>query len=99
MRNVIIGVLLVIFLSVTSYAQYKEPKLRNNLDIYKKDRDSKKIDNPTREECKYLKQKAVTLVKEAYSISTGNENETSNREMELIKDAHYFSVNWSAICD
>ena len=60
---------------------------------------SKKIDNPTREECKYLKQKAVILVKEAYSISTGNENGTPNREMELIKEAHYFSINWSAICD
>ena len=99
MRNIIISVFLILLLSASSYAQYKEPKLRNNLDIYKKDRDSKKIDNPTREECKYLKQKAVTLVKEAYSISTGNESGTPNREMELIKDAHYFSVNWSAICD
>ena len=99
MRNIIISVFLTLLLSVASYAQYKEPKLRNNLNIYKKDRDSKKIDSPSREECRYLKQKAVTLVKEAYSISSGNENETSNREMELIKDAHYFSVNWSAICD
>ena len=99
MRKIIISFFLIILLTVSGYGQYKEPKLRNNLNIYKKDRDSKKIDNPTREECKYLKQKAVTLVKEAYSISTGNENGTSNREMELIKDAHYFSVNWSAICD
>ena len=99
MRNIIISVFLILLLSASSYAQYKEPKLRNNLNIYKKDRDSKKIDNPTREECKYLKQKAVTLVKEAYSISAGNESGTPNREMELIKDAHYFSVNWSAICD
>lgn len=99
MRKIIISFFLIILLTVSGYGQYKEPKLRNNLNIYKKDRDSKKIDNPTREECKYLKQKAVTLVKEAYSIGSGNENETSNREIELIKDAHYFSVNWSAICD
>ena len=97
MRKIIISFFLIILLTVSGYGQYKEPKLRNNLNIYKKDRDSKKIENPTREECRYLKQKAVNLVKEAYSIST--ENETSNREMELIKDAHYFSVNWSAICD
>ena len=43
MKNVIIGILLAILLSVTSYAQYKEPKLRNNLNIYKKERESKKI--------------------------------------------------------
>ncbi len=89
MRKIIISFFLIILLTVSGYGQYKEPKLRNNLNIYKKDR----------EECKYLKQKAVTLVKEAYSISAGNESGTSNREMELIKDAHYFSVNWSAICD
>ena len=99
MRKIIISFFLVLLLTVSGYGQYKEPKLRNNLNIYKKDRDSNNIANPSREECKYLKQKAVTLVKEAYSISSANENETSNREMELIKDAHYFSVNWSAICD
>ena len=99
MSKIIISFFLILLLTVSGYGQYKEPKLRNNLNIYKKDRGSKKIDNPTKEECKYLKQKAVTLVKEAYSISTGNESETFNREMELIKDAHYFSVNWSTICD
>ena len=99
MSKIIISFFLILLLTVSGYGQYKEPKLRNNLNIYKKDRGSKKIDNPTKEECKYLKQKAFTLVKEAYSISTGNESETFNREMELIKDAHYFSVNWSAICD
>ena len=99
MSKIIISFFLILLLTVSGYGQYKEPKLRNNLNIYKKDRGSKKIDNPTKEECKYLKQKAVTLVKEAYSISTGNESETFNREMELIKDAHYFSVNGSSICD
>ena len=38
MRNIIISVFLTLLLSVASYAQYKEPKLRNNLNIYKKER-------------------------------------------------------------
>ena len=99
MRKIIISFFLVLLLTVSGYGQYKEPKFRNNLNIYKKNIDNKKIDNLSKKECKYLKQKAVTLVKKAYSISSGNENEIPNREMELIKDAHYFSVNWSAICD
>ena len=99
MKNVIIGVLLVILLSVTSYAQYKEPKLRNNLNIYKKESDSKKIAVTIKDECKYLKLNAINLVKEAYSVNINNNKITSDEEMNLIKDAHYFSVNWSSLCD
>tara|TARA_B100000700_G_C14252689_1_gene493321 strand:+ start:44 stop:343 length:300 start_codon:yes stop_codon:yes gene_type:complete len=99
MRKIIISFFLVLLLTISGYGQYKEPKLRNNLNIYKKDRENKNIDNVTKEECKYLKQKGVKLIKEAYSINSGNENESSSKEMELIKEAHYFSVNWSAICD
>ena len=99
MRKIIISFFLVLLLTISGYGQYKEPKLRNNLNIYKKDRDNKKIDSVTKEECKYLKQKVIKLIKEAYSINSGSENEKSTRELELIKEAHYFSVNWSAICD
>ena len=99
MRKITLSFFLVILLTISGYGQYKEPKLRNNLNIYKKDLKNKKIDNPTKEECKYLKQKAITLIKEAYLINIGNENEASNKEMKLIKEAHYFSVNWSAICN
>tara|TARA_Y100001958_G_C21237037_1_gene563726 strand:- start:1138 stop:1437 length:300 start_codon:yes stop_codon:yes gene_type:complete len=98
MRKITLSFFLVILLTISGYGQYKEPKLWNNLNIYKKDLKNKKIDNPTKEECKYLKQKAITLIKEAYLINIGNENEASNKEMKLIKEAHYFSVNWSAIC-
>ena len=99
MKNIIIGVLLVILLSVTSYAQYKEPKLRNNLNIYKKESESKKIAVTIKDECKYLKLNAINLVKEAYSVNINNNKITSDEEMNLIKVAHYFSVNWSSLCD
>ena len=99
MRNIIIGFLLVILLGVTSYAQYKEPKLRNNLNIYKKERESKKIAVTIKDECKYLKLNAINLVKEAYSVNINNNKITSDEEMNLIKVAHYFSVNWSSLCD
>ena len=55
MRNIIISVFLILLLSASSYAQYKEPKLRNNLNIYKKERESKKIALTIKDECKYLK--------------------------------------------
>ena len=99
MKNVIIGILLAILLSVTSYAQYKEPKLRNNLNIYKKERESKKIAVTIKDECKYLKLNAINLVKEAYSVNINNNKIVSDEEMKSIKDAHYFSVNWSSLCD
>ena len=78
MKNVIIGILLAILLSVTSYAQYKEPKLRNNLNIYKKERESKKIAVTIKDECKYLKLNAINLVKEAYSVNINNNKITSD---------------------
>ena len=90
MKNIIIGVLLVILLSVTSYAQYKEPKLRNNLNIYKKESDSKKIAVTIKDECKYLKLNAINLVKEAYSVNINNYKIVSDEEMKLLKDENYF---------
>ncbi|MFL2829243.1 MAG: hypothetical protein ACJZ8P_01045 [Alphaproteobacteria bacterium] len=98
MRNVIIIAFLTLLLSVPSYAQYKEPKLRNNLNIYKKERETKKIATSIKDECKYLKLNAISLVKEAYLLNKNN-NINSDEEMKLIKDAHYFSVNWSSLCD
>ena len=99
MRNIIISVFLILLLSASSYAQYKEPKLRNNLNIYKKERESKKIASTIKDECKYLKLNAINLVKEAYSLNISNNKIVSDEEMKLIKDAHYFSVNWSSLCD
>jgi hypothetical protein len=99
MRNIIISVFLILLLSASSYAQYKEPKLRNNLNIYKKERESKKIALTIKDECKYLKLNAINLVKEAYSLNISNNKIVSDEEMKLIKDAHYFSVNWSSLCD
>ena len=99
MRNIIISVFLTLLLSVTSYAQYKEPKLRNNLNIYKKERESKKIAISIKDESKYLELNAINLVKEAHSININNNKIVSDEEMKLIKDAHYFSVNWSSLCD
>ena len=99
MRNIIISVFLILLLSTSSYAQYKEPKLRNNLNIYKKERESKKIALTIKDECKYLKLNAINLVKEAYSLNISNNKIVSDEEMKLIKDAHYFSVNWSSLCD
>ena len=99
MRNIIISVFLILLLSASSYAQYKEPKLRNNLNIYKKERESKKIALTIKDECKYLKLSAMNLVKEAYSLNISNNKIVSDEEMKLIKDAHYFSVNWSSLCD
>ena len=55
MRNIIISVFLILLLSASSYAQYKEPKLRNNLNIYKKERESKKIALTIKDECKIFK--------------------------------------------
>ncbi len=98
MRNVIIIAFLTLLLSVPSYAQYKEPKLRNNLNIYKKERETKKIATLIKDECKYLKLSAISLVKESYLLNKNN-NIISDEEMKLIKDAHYFSVNWSSLCD
>ena len=72
MRNIIISVFLILLLSASSYAQYKEPKLRNNLNIYKKERESKKIALTIKDECKYLKLNAINLVKEAYSVNISN---------------------------
>ena len=99
MRNIIISVFLILLLSASSYAQYKEPKLRNNLNIYKKERESKKIALTIKDECKYLKLSAINLVKESYSLNISNNKIVSDEEMKLIKDAHYFSVNWSSLCD
>ena len=99
MRNIIISVFLILLLCASSYAQYKEPKLRNNLNIYKKERESKKIALTIKDECKYLKLNAINLVKEAYSLNISNNKIVSDEEMKLIKDAHYFSVNWSSLCD
>ena len=99
MRNIIISVFLILLLSASSYAQYKEPKLRNNLNIYKKERESKKIALTIKDECKYLKLNAINLVKEAYSVNISNNKIVSDEEIKLIKDAHYFSVNWSSLCD
>ena len=99
MRNIIIGVFLTLLLSVSSYAQYKEPKLRNNLNIYKKERESKKIAISIKDECKYLELNAINLIKEAYLLNINNKEIVSDKEMKLIKDAHYFSVNWSSFCD
>ena len=99
MRNIIISVFLILLLSASSYAQYKEPKLRNNLNIYKKERESKKIALTIKDECKYLKLNAINLVKEAYSLNISNNKIVSDEEVKLIKDAHYFSVNWSSLCD
>ena len=99
MRNIIISVFLILLLSASSYAQYKEPKLRNNLNIYKKERESKKIALTIKDECKYLKLSAINLVKEAYLLNISNNKIVSDEEMKLIKDAHYFSVNWSSLCD
>ena len=99
MRNIIISVFLILLLSASSYAQYKEPKLRNNLNIYKKERESKKIALTIKDECKYLKLNAINLVKEAYLLNISNNKIVSDEEMKLIKDAHYFSVNWSSLCD
>jgi len=99
MRNIIISVFLILLLSASSYAQYKEPKLRNNLNIYKKERESKKIALTIKDECKYLKLNAINLVKEAYSVNISNNKIVSDEEVKLIKDAHYFSVNWSSLCD
>ena len=98
MRNFIMIIFLILSLSVSSYAQYKEPKLRNNLNIYKKERETKKIATSIKDECKYLKLNAISLVKEAYLLNKNN-NINSDEEMKLIKDAHYFSVNWSSLCD
>ena len=98
-RNIIISVFLILLLSASSYAQYKEPKLRNNLNIYKKERESKKIALTIKDECKYLKLSTINLVKEAYSLNISNNKIVSDEEMKLIKDAHYFSVNWSSLCD
>ena len=99
MRNIIISVFLILLLSIPSYAQYKEPKLRNNLNIYKKERESKKIPVTIKDECKYLKLNAINLIKEAYLVNSNNNKIISDEEMKLIKDAHYFSVNWSSLCD
>ena len=99
MRKIIISFFLIILLTVSGYGQYKEPKLRNNLNIYKKERESKKIALTIKDECKYLKLNAINLVKEAYSVNINNNKITSDEEMNLIKDAHYFSVNWSSLCD
>ena len=99
MRNIIISVFLIILIIASSYAQYKEPKLRNNLNIYKKERESKKIALTIKDECKYLKLNAINLVKEAYSVNISNNKIVSDEEVKLIKDAHYFSVNWSSLCD
>ena len=99
MRNIIISVFLILLLSASSYAQYKEPKLRNNLNIYKKERESKKIALTIKGECEYLKLNAINLVKEAYSVNINNNKIVLDEEMKLIKDAHYFSVNWSSLCD
>tara|TARA_A100001037_G_C14654037_1_gene415845 strand:- start:229 stop:528 length:300 start_codon:yes stop_codon:yes gene_type:complete len=99
MRNIIISVFLILLLSVSSYAQYKEPKLRNNLNIYKKERENKKIAVTIKDECKYLELNAINLIKEAYSLNNNNNKIASDEEMKLIKDAHYFSVNWSSFCD
>lgn len=99
MRNIIISVFLILLLSIPSYAQYKEPKLRNNLNIYKKERESKKIPATIKDECKYLKLNAINLIKEAYLVNSNNNKIISDEEMKLIKDAHYFSVNWSSLCD
>ena len=98
MRNIIISVFLILLLSIPSYAQYKEPKLRNNLNIYKKERESK-IPVTIKDECKYLKLNAINLIKEAYLVNSNNNKIISDEEMKLIKDAHYFSVNWSSLCD
>ncbi len=99
MRNIIISVFLILLLSASSYAQYKEPKLRNNLNIYKKERESKKIAVTIKDECKYLELNAINLIKKAYLVNINNNKIISDEEMKLIKDAHYFSVNWSSLCD
>ena len=99
MRIIIISVFLTLLFSASSYAQYKEPKLRNNLNIYKKERESKKIAITIKDECKYLKLNAINFVKEAYLLNINNNKIVSDKEMKLIKDAHYFSVNWSSLCD
>ena len=99
MRKIIISFFLVLLLTVSGYGQYKEPKLRNNLNIYKKERESKKIAVTIKDECKYLKLNAINLVKEAYSVNINNNKMVSDEEMKLIKDAHYFVVNWSSLCD
>ena len=99
MRIIMISVFLTLLFSTSSYAQYKEPKLRNNLNIYKKERESKKIAITIKDECKYLKLNAINLVKEAHSVNINNNKIISDEEMKLIKDAHYFSVNWSSLCD
>ena len=99
MRNIIISVFLILLLSASSYAQYKEPKLRNNLNIYKKERESKKIAVTIKDECKYLELNAINLIKKSYLVNINNNKIISDEEMKLIKDAHYFSVNWSSLCD
>ena len=99
MRIIIISVFLILLLSASSYAQYKEPKLRNNLNIYKKERESKKIAVTIKDECKYLELNAINLIKKAYLVNINNNKIISDEEMKLIKDAHYFSVNWSSLCD
>ena len=72
MRNIIISVFLILLLSASSYAQYKEPKLRNNLNIYKKERESKKIAVTIKDECKYLELNAINLIKKAYLVNINN---------------------------
>ena len=52
-----------------------------------------------KDECKYLKLNAINLVKEAHSVNINNNKIISDEEMKLIKEAHYFSVNWSSLCD
>ena len=99
MRKIIISFFLIILLTASGYGQYKEPKLRNNLNIYKKERESKKIALTIKDECKYLKLNAINLVKEAHSVNINNNKIISDEEMKLIKEAHYFSVNWSSLCD
>lgn len=99
MKKLIISLSLALLIATPSYAQYKEPKLRNNLNIYQKESETKKISKSIKKECEYLKKSAADLIKKAFIINTENNNVISEKEMDLIKDAHYFSVNWSSLCD
>ena len=84
MRIIMISVFLTLLFSASSYAQYKEPKLRNNLNIYKKERESKKIAITIKDECKYLKLNAINLVKEAHSVNINNNKIGAYEESKRI---------------
>jgi len=99
MKKLIISLSLVLLIATPSYAQYKEPKLRNNLNIYQKESETKKISKSIKKECEYLKKSAADLIKKSFIVNTENNTVISEKEMDLIKDAHYFSVNWSSLCD